>query len=167
MKVIQKSSYTAVEKKMTTRIIFLPFVMGPVFKQLDKFVGEYVVAEPYSIYYNIIDKNLDCTLNNSAFKMMFTKLQLAMGIPVKSTFDDAILHKLPGFEKVFRPASKYVSHILNGSYGDLGKAHNKNLQYIKDHNLNFAGETLEIYLNDPRSTPKSELKTEVLAKIAD
>jgi effector-binding domain-containing protein len=66
-----------------------------------------------------------------------------------------------GFDVRTLPGGKMVSIIYTGPYHEVGGAYTKALEYLNDNGLKIGGKCRELYLNDPRSVPESELLTEI------
>jgi len=56
---------------------------------------------------------------------------------------------------------KVVSYIYKGPYPDVGPAWKVVFEYIDRKGLKVAGNCRELYLNDPKETPETDLLTEI------
>jgi effector-binding domain-containing protein len=52
-------------------------------------------------------------------------------------------------------------------YKNLSATYLQVIRWAREHNFQMAAESVEMYLNDPRSVPKSELKTMILVPVKD
>jgi AraC family transcriptional regulator len=84
----------------------------------------------------------------------------AISIP---TNKDAQVDKL---NRVVIPKSRYAKFLLKGSYDGVWFAFDKAFKFINEseHEIGEAP-SLEVYLNDPSTTPEDELLTEILIPI--
>jgi AraC family transcriptional regulator len=64
------------------------------------------------------------------------------------------------------PASKYAKFLLKGSYDGIWYAFDKAFKFINESEFEISSAPcLELYLNDPNTTPENELLTEILIPI--
>lgn len=62
---------------------------------------------------------------------------------------------------------KYARFVLTGPYAHIGMAFDRIFKTLKAKQVALRSEfSIENYLNDPLTTPESELKTELLVPIA-
>ncbi|GGH08080.1 GyrI-like domain-containing protein [Silvibacterium dinghuense] len=75
---------------------------------------------------------------------------------------------LPGAMKYrLVPAGRYARFVLTGSYTQIGQAFDFAFKTLGEKQTALRPEfCVENYLNDPRTTPEAELKTELLIPIA-
>lgn len=64
------------------------------------------------------------------------------------------------------PKRKFVKTIHRGPYRNIGKTYKGMYRWVKDQGLIVENESIEYYLNDPRTTRKEDLETMVLIPIA-
>jgi AraC family transcriptional regulator len=76
--------------------------------------------------------------------------------------------RLPaGMQQRSIKAGKYARFVLTGPYAHIGAAFNRIFQTLAAKQVALRPEfCIENYLNDPRTTPESELKTELLVPIS-
>ena len=76
--------------------------------------------------------------------------------------------RLPaGMQQRSIEAGKYARFVLTGPYAHIGAAFNRIFQTLAGKQVALRPEfCIENYLNDPRTTPESELKTELLVPIS-
>ena len=61
---------------------------------------------------------------------------------------------------------KYARFVLTGSYSNLGAASGRVFERVKELDLKRRDDfCIESYVNDPKTTPESELVTEILIPI--
>ena len=59
------------------------------------------------------------------------------------------------------PAAKMVSVIHKGPYNEVGIAYTRLFEYLKENELELAGPSRALYINDPNEVQEEELMTEV------
>lgn len=94
------------------------------------------------------------------YLLFFHKWNIDMGIPCPESAQGE-----GRIKKLYVEEGKYVRMIHTGPYQKVGDTYKKIIEYAKKENLQLKNHSLEFYLNDPRNTPESELKTEVLVPV--
>ena len=73
----------------------------------------------------------------------------------------------PGLRYIKFPGGKYARFVLTGPYSLLPEASGRVFQMVADQKLPVRDDfNIENYVNDPRSTPESQLITHILIPIA-
>ena len=67
----------------------------------------------------------------------------------------------PGIKERTLPAVRVVSAVYKGSYDGVEVGYSRLFEYITEHGLEIAGESRNLYINDPAEVPEAELLTEV------
>lgn len=65
------------------------------------------------------------------------------------------------------PAGRAATCIAIGPYDEIEPAYDALMKWIADNGLTLSGESCEIYLNDPVTTPPDELKTRLCLMLRD
>jgi NAD(P)-dependent dehydrogenase (short-subunit alcohol dehydrogenase family) len=60
-----------------------------------------------------------------------------------------------------------IRAILHGPYRNVGKTYTAMLAWAKEKDLRIMDESIEFYLNDPRTTSQQDLETEVLVPVRE
>jgi len=94
---------------------------------------------------------------------MFTKKwNMLIGFPVKEKTEGEGNIKSGSIEK-----GRFVKAIHRGPYQKVGETYKLMTDYIKKENFKIKNESIEYYLNDPKTTKKEDLETIVLIPIAE
>lgn len=64
------------------------------------------------------------------------------------------------------PAGKALAFTHIGPYATLRNSYAEMMKHIEDNSLEMRAPTWEVYVNDPRTTPEAELRTDVFCKLA-
>ena len=96
--------------------------------------------------------------------MFFEKWNIEMGIPCPA---DIAAEATDTVEATEFPSGKYIKTIHKGAYRNFRETYRKIAQYAAMNNLQLAGTSIEIYLNEPGKVDEEELETEVLAMIKE
>lgn len=121
----------------------LPQVLGSAYGSIMQYLsetGEHPGGAPFVAYFNMDMSDLD----------------MEVGFPVAKA--------LPGRGEIKPseiPSGLYASCLHTGSYRQIEAAYTALMQWINENGYNPAGAAYEIYLNDPATTPESELQTKI------
>lgn len=88
-------------------------------------------------------------------------IELETGFPVPEGASGA-----GEIEPTTLPAGEAVLLVHVGPYEELPGAHEKIQRFIADHDLKMTSGSWEAYLNDPGTTPREQLRTEVVYPIS-
>ena len=64
------------------------------------------------------------------------------------------------------PAGRVVTFIHTGPYSGLRDSYGEMMKYLDANALKIGAPTWEVYLNDPRTVPEDELRTEIFMSLA-
>lgn len=163
---IEDLSFTkAVVIKSECKMWQMPSVMNKNFIALQEFLKEHGKSStlpPFTKYTNFCWDDL---LNQSKFKMfieMFTRTwYFETGIPVDED--------LPQTESIvmqdYAP-TKVASAMHLGPYYKVSDTYKALCQDALNSQVKFENVSFELYLNDPRVTPKEQLETKILVPLS-
>jgi len=129
--------------KARTPVDKLPEVLGQGYGEIAQYAGQHGVqlaGAPYALY-----------LNED-----MSDLQIEFGFPVAGS-----IVKQGRVESGELPGGKVLVDMHVGSYESIADAYNRMMAYMKEKNLEGAGQCWELYMNDPDETPPEQLKTEI------
>ncbi len=138
----QKDQPTASIRRRTS-LNQLPDLIRKSYEDISKHLiktGGVCSGAPFAIYYNMDVNNIDVEL----------------GFPVEK----AISEKSEIINSQI-PAGKVLQFTHIGPYNELEKTYGNAMKWIKENNISTTGTICEFYLNDPASTPPSDLETEI------
>jgi len=95
---------------------------------------------PFAIYYNMDINDIDVELG----------FPVAKNIIEKNEIKNSRI-----------PAGKVLLFTHIGPYNELEKTYGNAMNWIKENTITATGTVCEIYLNDPATTPPSDLETEI------
>lgn len=164
IEIITKEIGNVIEIEENVGMMKIPQVMG---KDL-KMIGEYLesnnvtcIEAPYSRY---LDINWTVQMNMSkfaSFMAMFTKKwRFMVGMPTSAKMEGKVVMK-----SGFYPLQSYVKAIHRGPYHKVGKTYTEMFKWLTAKGLKAKPESIEFYLNDPRTTKKEDLETMVLIPV--
>lgn len=165
IEIVEKEIGNVVEIEETIPMWKMPSVMSKDYFAIYKYLkskGNEEIGKPYARYLDIdwsVETSkgffsilLDCVLK---------KWHFYAGIPSSIKLEDSDNMKAGVIE-----SKKYIQTMHCGSYCKVGDTYKKLYAWSKEQNLSLQGESIEIYLNDPKETDKKGLKTQVLIPIA-
>ncbi len=163
IEIIEKEIGSVIEIEERVPVWKMPSVMGKDFRLIIEYMKTSGIADtevPYSYArYLEIDWESEMTRGIIAnFIGIFTKkwhFLAGMPTPVQLSGTDNLKYRL-------LQSKKYIKAIHYGAYQKLGSTYKKMHAWSKDRGLKSKGESIEIYLNSPRTTSKESLKTMVL-----
>ncbi len=159
--IIEKELGHVLEIERRAPIGRLPRVIGHDFQTLMNLLNRHQVncaAPPYARY---LDVKWDTLMSRGFFGNLwglFTdRWHFMSGVPTGKS-----LPSEGEIESGILTSRRYARTLHRGPYKSVGKTYKRLYAWIRSQNLNPHEESLEIYLNDPRKTPKDKLETEVL-----
>ncbi len=118
---------------------------------------------PYARYTGIDWADLGSQGKLSSLLGVFTrKWNVEMGLPLAEPLPPA-----DGFAAGCLPAGRYVQTLHHGAYHRVSCAYERLQDLARREGLRLGPESIEIYLNDPRTTARAELETLVLIPLLD
>lgn len=90
------------------------------------------------------------------FNMDINDIDVELGFPVAKT-----IREKNEIKNSQIPAGKVLQFTHIGPYNELEKTYGNAMKWIKENNIATTGTICEFYLNDPASTPPSDLETEI------
>ena len=115
---------------------------------------------PYGRY---INTQWNCETKKSfisKIKMMFKKWDIRIGIQATAKLNNENNIKYDFINK-----RKYVKSIHTGPYHKLGSTYEEMISWSLENNITLDDQAIEMYLNDPETVKKEDLKTEILMAI--
>lgn len=165
IEVIEKETEYTLEINEIVPMWKMPMIIGSSYKAIAEYLGKKgleCIAAPYVRY---IDLNWNELNNENKFfsfiKMVTKKWNMLIGFPVKEKTEGEGNIKAGIIEK-----GKFVKAVHRGPYQKVGDTYKLMTAYIKKENLKIKNESIEYYLNDPKTTKKEDLETTVLIPIA-
>ncbi len=164
IEIVEREPEKTLEVSTQLAVWKMPFVFGRTYGRIVK-VLERQSAEPsgppYARYLDVCWEELDKESKLAMLIKVFTrKWNLRIGFPVDGDFDgndDMVTGELPG--------GRYVKTLHRGPYKDVAEAYKRLCAWITQEGITVKHESVEIYLNDPRTTKKEDLETVVLIPI--
>ena len=95
---------------------------------------------PFAIYYNMDINDIDVELG----------FPVGKDIREKNEIKNSMI-----------PAGKVLQFTHIGPYSELEKTYGDAMRWVKENNISTTGTICEFYLNDPATTPPSDLETEI------
>ena len=83
-----------------------------------------------------------------------------LAIPIEGNIEET--EEIKSYEL---PGGKMAKIVHKGAYKDAGLTYEKLFAWLGQNNKKITGPTREVYLNDPREVPETELLTEIYAPI--
>jgi effector-binding domain-containing protein len=97
--------------------------------------------------------------HDKEYKEQGADIEVAIPVVGRIVVDeDYELKKIPGM--------KVASILHTGPYNEIGIAWDQMMQYIEKNQLQILGNPREVYLNDPKHVPESQLLTEIQIPIS-
>ena len=162
IEIVKPEAFSSAEIKLSALMLAMPFVIPPAYKRISKALKQAKIAEAGAYYARYIGMDPVEQCNKSFLKMIFQRLEFYCGITVAKK-----LPQLAGNINYHQqPVSTYARTMHIGPYRGLGQTYKKFVPWFKEHqDYRFGGEVLEKYLNDPKTTAKAELETEIFVKL--
>lgn len=165
IEIIQREVEDTLEVAVNVPMWKMPFKMNKIYKQIIKHLEDSETkfsSAPYARYLEINWTKLNNESKLSAFVKMFTrKWKLKIGFPV-----DKKITGSGNIESGVIPAGSYVKTIHRGTYQKVAETYNRMLTWTDQQEIAVKNESIEIYLNDPRTTKMEDLETIVLIPVA-
>lgn len=143
-------------------------IMGPAYEEIySTITGQNIELDENNVPFTIYN-DLDWSrINQSGFFAMiyllfFHQWKIDMGIPCPESVKVQRRQKSLSIE-----AGKFLQTLHIGPYQKVGDTYKKMIAYANQENLSIKNKSIEFYRNDPRYTPQSELKTEVLIPLLE
>ncbi len=139
----QDAQPTLVVRTRTT-IKDLPMRMGEAYGKIGQYLGvlnEAPAGPPFAAYYNDDMQDLD----------------VAIGFPVARALEGR--DEIQAGEM---PTGKIATCVHTGPYSEVGAAYDALSAWTADQGLEPTGVAIEIYLNDPQTTPPEDLQTQII-----
>ena len=159
--IIEKEIGNVVEIEETVSMMKLPTVMGNDFKRIMEYIksnNSECTGAPYARYLDIDwEKQTSKSMLANIFDAFTKKWHFMVGVPSST--------QLAGEEELkpkYIETQNYAKAIHIGPYQKVGKTYKNLYAWIKAQNLSAVGESIEIYINNPRETKKEDLETIVL-----
>jgi effector-binding domain-containing protein len=163
--VIEREMEYTLEIKAEAAVWKMPMIIGKAYKSIAEYMEKKnveCVPAPFVRYINV---NWEEANQGGKFKMflkMFTyKWTMLIGFPVKEKIEGE-----GGILSGVLTKGKYIKAIHKGPYQKVGDTYAVLTEYIKENNIKIKNESMEIYTNDPKITPKENLETIVLIPFA-
>lgn len=166
VEIIERETVETLEVNENATMLGLAKIISKTYKEITEYMEE-AKAElkeaPYVRYLDLDWSSLDTEGSWSMLIKFFTKKwNMLIGIPVKA--------KVEGSGKI-KPGSlaagRYVKALHTGPYQKVGSTYKRMRSWMMGNNIDAAGESIEIYLNDPRQTRKEDLQTVVLIPVKE
>lgn len=163
---VRESVYT-LEKSASLTVIKMPKFIKNSYIEIVGYLKSvnYENIEPPFVRYSNIDWEKEAKKKNffTNIILMFTKnWDITAGFFLKEKLAGSVEIK-SGVLK----GGRYLSTLHKGAYYKVGETYTKLINYAKSNNISFENESIEIYKNDPRETPKDRLETIVLIPIKE
>ena len=129
--------------RLVTPVERLSEAMGSTYGRIIEYLGSEGVqpsGPPFAVYHN----------------MDMTALDVEIGMPVPSPMEGSGDLK-PGTI----PGGRVAVGMHTGPYDTIGESYEALMAFVRENGLEMDSFSYEFYLDDPRSTPPEELKTEI------
>lgn len=166
VEVVTRSATATLAVKASLGMLQMAKVMGQSYQailaQLEA-QGLAPAGPPYARYTGLDWTELDKQGKLKMLLEVFTKKwNVEMGFPLSTPPQDSA-----GLSAGSLPAGRYLQTLHRGPYQKVASAYKRLQAEARLQGLKLAPESLEIYLNDPRSTAKADLETLVLILLED
>lgn len=142
----------------------IPVISSKAYKNIEKYLLKSKSETSGSPFIKYVDIDWKVISNkNLIIKLIrkFTKKwHVAAGFTVKN--------EMSGNRKIrpgIFPGGKYVRTIHRGAYQKAGDTYLRLLAFLKENDIKYKRESVEIYLNDPYKTKEEDLETIVMIPI--
>lgn len=143
----------------------MPMVVGGSYKTIMAYMECLGIESSGAPYVRYLNLNWDALSRENKFitiiKMFTRKWNMLVGFPVAEKVDGNEI-----IQSGVLPGGSYLKTMHIGPYQNVGKTYKKIMDKVNNDNITIKNESLEIYLNDPRTTNKEELQTAVLVPLA-
>lgn len=164
IEIIEKELVNTLEIQAKASICMMPFVIGKAYKSIIEYLKQSKIecaGAPYVRYLNVKWDELDNVNKLFIFiRMCIRRWDMLIGFPIKAT----ALGKGDIRSGVIAKG-KYIQATHIGPYQNLGMTYKKIKAWICEKKINIKSECIEIYLNDPRTDKKENLKTIILIPV--
>ncbi|MGD8780636.1 MAG: GyrI-like domain-containing protein [Ignavibacteria bacterium] len=154
IEIIEKEFQNTLEINIEVPMWKMPSVIGNSYKTIVNYLKSKNLEPSEAPYVRYLNIDWDILYKESKltgfFKMFTRKWSMLIGFPVKE--------KLEG--------GKYVKAMHKGPYQKCGETYKKMISFMKQENLQFKNESIEYYLNDPKTVKKEDLETLVLIHVS-
>ncbi|HNW94520.1 MAG TPA: GyrI-like domain-containing protein [bacterium] len=163
--VVVRAAVPTLEISAQAPLWLMPMVIGKSYRAIIarlNALGEAAAGAPYIRYGGINWQDLERESKLAALLSMVTRRwDMRIGFPVSKP--------LAGGGPIAAgtiPAGTYVETMHRGPYRQMGATYRTMTAWCRENGIAIAGESYEIYLNDPRATPQTQLETTVLIPVA-
>jgi len=166
VEIVMRPASPTIALRARINMLQMAKVMGSsyraVFEELER-RGLKADGAPYARYTGIDWEELAAQGKLAAMLGIFTrKWNVEMGLPLSEPLPPA-----EGFVAGCLPAGRYVETLHRGPYRKVNAAYERLQNLARQEGLKLGSESIEIYLNDPRTTASAELETLVLIPLLD
>ncbi len=144
----------------------MPFVMSKAYKRIAEYfetAGVEPSGVPYAHYLNVDWADVNEESKFAAFIKMFTrKWEFLSGFPVGSTMEGS-----GDIQPGTLPGGRYIQTLHRGPYHKVGGTYKQLMAWVAQEGLTVRNASVEIYLNDPRTTKQADLETIVLVPLSE
>ncbi|MBI1936995.1 MAG: GyrI-like domain-containing protein [Ignavibacteriales bacterium] len=166
VKIIEREEENTLQIYAEAAMMKMPVAIGNAYKKIMQNINEQkteAAGAPFVRYLEINWDKVNTENKFAAFIKMFTrKWKMEIGFPVKNNIDGT-----GEIKKSTIPKGKYLKSLHRGPYQKVGYTYKRMTAFTKQNNLAIKNESIEIYLNDPRTTKKENLETIVLIPLEE
>ncbi len=166
IEVIEKETEHTLEINANVPMMKMPVVIGSSYKAIAEYLGKKGLECSGVPYVRYVDLNWSELNNENKFllfiKMFTKKWNMLIGFPLKEKTEGEGNIKSGTIEK-----GKFVKMLHRGPYQKVGSTYKAMGEFIKKENFKIKNESIEYYLNDPKTTKKEDLETIVMIPLAE
>ncbi|MBU0561644.1 MAG: GyrI-like domain-containing protein [Bacteroidetes bacterium] len=161
VEIVERELTYTLEVNENAQMWKLPKIIGQSYRSIMDYSSKKnneITEAPFVRYLNINWEEMEKDSKIVMFMKMFSrKWNMLIGFPLNN--------KLDGEGKIeagMIPAGRYLKSMHRGPYQKVGDTYKAMQSFGKKESLQFKGESIEFYLNDPQITKKEDLETIVL-----
>jgi effector-binding domain-containing protein len=164
VEIIERAEEHTIGKRVDCSVMKMPAEIKNAYLEIMDFVKESSGETSGMPFVKYIDVNWQGLMEESKLKAFFRAFtrtwHMVIGFPVKEKIEGNGNLVSGIFE-----GGKYIKTIHLGPYQKVTPAYKRIVAYAESKNLEMKDESIEIYTNDPRETPKEELETIILVPL--
>lgn len=161
IEIVEREEVPVLEIKAEAAIWKMPSVIGSCYKSIMDLLKSKQSDAAKEAYVHYLDINWDELNNENKIKMFFKMFAYKWNMKIGFTLREKVEGEKSISADVLKKG-KYVKTLHKGPYQKVSDTYKEMLAFLKERNLNYKNESIEFYLNDPRTVKKEDLETIVL-----
>ena len=166
IEIIEKEIGNVIEIEEKIPMWKMPFFMKKNYKRIMDYIDTHNKDSAGIVYARYLNVDWESLINKSSFRnfidIFIQKWHFCAGISTSLKLEDH-----DNIKSNFIQNKKYVKIIHYGDYRKLSDAYKELYRLSKEQSILLKNESIEIYMNDPKTTKKEDLETTILVAIKE